>query len=88
MSGQRPKNLGQQGGILESQQGDRGQHAPGRNPQQEDRSAREMTGGQNDGRTRAQRQSVRERHTAQSSGQGIQKRNPERRYETVRVGLS
>jgi len=45
MSGQRPKNLGQQGGILESQQGDRGQHAPGRNPQQEDRSAREMTGG-------------------------------------------
>ena len=42
MADERPKNLGQQGGIGESQQG--GQKAPGRNPQG-DQSAREKTGG-------------------------------------------
>ena len=41
MADQRPKNLGQQGGIGESQ---RGQQAPSRNPQRE-QGASEKTGG-------------------------------------------
>ena len=43
MADQKPKNLGQQGGIGESQQGG-GQQAPGRNPQ-DDKSTREKSGG-------------------------------------------
>ena len=43
MADQKPKNLGQQGGIGENQQGG-GQQAPGRNPQR-DQSTREKSGG-------------------------------------------